>query len=98
VYGSLVLGEDSILHVRTELSPYAFAEGDAWKLFDWEGLAERQGSFANTVLPNLSPELKWDLSALYTQGVIQVVAIPEPGRMLLLGIALVCVSLRRRRN
>ncbi len=78
----------------------AFAENDSWKLFDWATLGGSApvGSFGQLqlVLPTLSPGLNWDLSRLYTTGIISIM-VPEPGRLLLCLLGLVSMMLQRRR-
>ncbi|MES2594756.1 MAG: autotransporter-associated beta strand repeat-containing protein [Verrucomicrobiota bacterium] len=51
-------------------------------------------------LPDISasPNLAWDVSRFTTSGVIVVVLIPEPSRLLLLGMALGAMFFRRRRD
>ncbi|GEP44778.1 autotransporter-associated beta strand repeat-containing protein [Brevifollis gellanilyticus] len=62
----------------------------------------RNGSGDNGLqfdLPDISgtPNLAWDVSRFTTSGVIVVVLIPEPSRILLLGMALSAMFFRRRR-
>lgn len=95
--GALVLGTGATLQVLNASDATAFAAGDAWKLFDWTNLASLEGGFAQFDLPALSAGLQWDLSQLYTQGVLTVALVPEPGRAFLLSFALGGLLLRRRR-
>ncbi|WP_395734312.1 autotransporter-associated beta strand repeat-containing protein [Prosthecobacter sp.] len=83
----------------------SFAEGDSWKLIDWGGLTPT-GTFANLSgststdfidLPTLGGGKFWDISNLYTTGVI-VVAVPEPARLLLLLFGVLALGWRRRRR
>lgn len=49
------------------------SSGDVFQIFDF---GSSTGSFANVVLADLSGGLEWDISELYSDGIIQV--IPEP--------------------
>lgn len=97
----VTLGGNSTLRVVTSLISTNFIEGDSWKLFDWSGIAggtaPTQGvnGFAALDLPLLAGGLQWDTSQLFTSGVI-VVAVPEPSRVLLLGLGGIFILLRRR--
>lgn len=95
--GAFVLGTGATLQVINASEATSFAAGDSWKLFDWTNLSSLQGSFTQFDLPTLSADLEWDFSQLYTQGVLSVAVVPEPGRAVLLGFALVGLVLRRRR-
>ena len=72
-----------------------WSEGDAWKIFDWSGVATVTGTFSTHIAPDLPAGLSWDFGSLYTTGTIHVV--PEPGRALLLFSALGVLACRRRR-
>lgn len=94
------------LQSNLPITPDAWAEGSAWKLFDWYGLTSEfdnlptsDSSQGNPLyLPNLSSlGLAWDWSRLYTDGTLAIV-VPEPGRTLLLSLGLSLVLLRRSRS
>ena len=86
----------------------SWAVGDAWKLIDWGNIATTgtlTGTFNNltghystdfTDLPALGSGFQWDISQLYTTGIITV-AVPEPTRLLLLIFSLFALGWRRRR-
>ncbi len=96
---------DGTLEILNPNSMTTWAQDDSWKLFDWTALSggvtgsfsnltSNVGNFAN--LPDLSAlALAWDVSNLYTTGVITIV--PEPGRMVLLAFGLMTLVVRRRR-
>jgi autotransporter-associated beta strand protein len=89
------------------LPPSSFVVGDKWKLIDWAGLTPNgtftftnvTGNYTTdfTDLPTLTGGYKWDISQLYTNGLI-IVAVPEPGRLLLLVLSLMALGWRRRRR
>jgi len=69
--------------------------GKSFQLFDWTGVTHT-GAF--TVVADNS---QWDLSHLYTTGVVTLTAVPEPGALALLvaaGLGLVCCRLLKRRG
>lgn len=70
--------------------------GDSYDFLDWGTL---DGSFAELVLPALDAGLRWDTSRLYTDGVLSVGAVPEPGTwaLLLAGGMALTRRLRTRR-
>lgn len=99
---NISFGSGSTLQVVTTLPSTSFVEGDSWKLFDWAGIAggtapvHGEYGFDQYVLPELAPGLAWDLSQLYTSGLI-LVMVPEPGRAVLLLGGLLLAFTRRRR-
>jgi hypothetical protein len=82
-----------------------FAAGSVWDLIDWttafsgtfSNLTSTLGNFAG--LPDLSGiNLRWDVSSIYTTGQIAVAYVPEPQRLGMLFMGLLCLLARRRRN
>lgn len=64
---------------------YQGQAGDRFDLFDWHG--GLSGRFGSLQLPALASGLAWQTDALYTEGVLGVAAVPEPGAwaLMLLG-------------
>jgi autotransporter-associated beta strand protein len=108
---TFTIGAGATLNLATTIPiDNTWTAGSSWRLFDWSGLTGSEprvsgtfsnltdtiGNFAN--LPDLSPfTLGWDVSQLYTQGLISVVVVPEPGRVLLMMLGLLALFMRRRR-
>ncbi|MBV6500122.1 MAG: hypothetical protein CJBNEKGG_02590 [Prosthecobacter sp.] len=108
---SFTIGAGAVLNIGTTIPiDNTWTAGTSWRLFDWSGLTGTEprvsgtfsnltdtiGNFAN--LPDLSSfTLGWDVSQLYTQGLISVVVVPEPGRVLLMMLGLLALFMRRRR-
>lgn len=98
VSGTLNLGTGTILKVSNPNNLTGFTANDQWKLFDWSTLTEPvSGTFALVELPALSAGLEWDLSQIYTTGILFTVAVPEPSRAVLLFFAFATMAVRRRR-
>ncbi|RBP45144.1 putative secreted protein with PEP-CTERM sorting signal [Roseimicrobium gellanilyticum] len=96
--GNVMLNQGSILRVQNLNGLVDWAVGDAWHIIDWTALeANRTGAFTMLDLPTLTGAFYWDTSALYTSGVIAI-AVPEPGRVVLLGLAAMALVLRRGRG
>ncbi|WP_265595753.1 autotransporter-associated beta strand repeat-containing protein [Verrucomicrobium sp. BvORR106] len=75
--------------------------GDSWQLIDWTLVNYPDhtiSAFDNFILPTLNDMLKWDTSELYTQGIISIVVVPEPSRLILLAITSMALLMRRRRR
>ena len=82
--------------------------GDVFNLLDWAGVFNGAfttgtgfstgGPSGDLDLPTLGGGLAFDTSAFSTYGILVVVAVPEPGRMMLLLFGLSLLSLRRRRQ
>lgn len=82
------------------MDPLSWAIGDRWMIMDWSGVShgtKYSGDPLLSVLPTLTPDKKWtsygDASGYY----LEVAAVPEPGRVLLLAVALGTLACRRRR-
>lgn len=99
VSGTFTLGTGTILKVSNPNSLTGFTANDQWKLFDWSNLsAPITGTFASFDLPVLDSSLQWDVSQIYTTGVLLIAAVPEPSRVLLLFLSLAITAARRRRS
>lgn len=98
VNGSLVIENGATLVINNPTDMMEWAVNDSWKLFDWSGLGSRTGEFSILALPGLSGDLSWDTSKLYSDGIISITNVPEPGRMVLLIVALAVGVMRRRRR
>ncbi|WP_081891524.1 autotransporter-associated beta strand repeat-containing protein [Verrucomicrobium sp. BvORR106] len=82
------------------MDPLTWNIGDTWMLIDLSGVTSGtkiDGTPLLSSMPSLTPDKKWtsysDSSGFY----VQVTAVPEPGRALLLILALGAWGLRRRR-
>lgn len=74
----------------------SYAAGDSWNLFD----GTLAGAFSSVVLPELGAGLSWDASELTAggEGILTVVAVPEPAATsLALGAVFMSLVTRRRR-
>lgn len=56
--------------------------GDSFDLIN----GSETGTFGSFNFPALSPGLGWDTSQLYTQGILKIVAVPEPATLALLAL------------
>ncbi|HEY4414558.1 MAG TPA: autotransporter-associated beta strand repeat-containing protein [Verrucomicrobiae bacterium] len=74
------------LSVSNASSMTAWAIGDKWKIASWGSTVT--GVFTNLSLPTLPSTLAWDTSALYTAGVIGIVANVPTAPAKILGISL----------
>lgn len=77
-----------------ELANPAAAVGQSFDLFDWSSRA-LNGEFDVVT----DPDHIWDLSGLYTTGVVQLIAVvPEPSTMVIVTGLVICSTLTRRRR
>jgi autotransporter-associated beta strand protein len=98
-------GSTLVVSAINGLVPSSFEIGDTWKLIDWAGVVPTStfsnltGNFSSNIvdLPDLGSGRFWDISQLYTTGTIAV-AVPEPGRLLLVILGLLALGWRRRRR
>ena len=84
------------LWVTASSSLFSPGAGDEFKLFDWA--TGVMGTFDIMGLPNLDPGLRWDLSDLYTTGVLRVAAVPVPAAVWLFGSGLIGLIATARRR
>jgi len=91
--GSVLFDVNSFLKVRL-INGFAPVVGDSFALFSY-ALAP-SGNFGDFNLPGLGAGLNWDISQIYTSGVLRVTAVPEPGTwaLMLTGV-LGLIGLRR---
>ena len=96
--GTMTLNSGSTLRVQNLNGLSGWVVGDAWKLIDWNTLSgTASGTFTTLDLPVLGAGLQWDSSALYSTGVLSVIAVPEPSRLWVLAAGFFAVLIRRRR-
>jgi uncharacterized protein YjbI with pentapeptide repeats len=69
--------------------------GDSFQLFEWNTPLPAGDEFLSITT---DPRLNWDLSELYTTGIVSVSAVPEPASATVLGVATAALLARRRRN
>lgn len=75
-YTQVTVSGNALFHGTLNIvlgSGYNAVAGDSFQLFSF---GESSGSFTSVVLQDLSGDLEWDISTLYSDGIIQV--IPEP--------------------
>jgi hypothetical protein len=93
VDGSLTAG--GALNVSLQ-SPYSPAVGDSFDVLDW---GSQSGAFAAVNLPPLDPGLSWSTAQLYSDGILSVVAVPEPTSIALVASGgLIVLGWTRLRN
>jgi len=105
--GTATLGTFATLKVTSTPDPSTFVVGDTWQLIDWAGITpggkftgldETSNRYVNDLnLPTLGSGLFWDINNLYTTGTL-VVAVPEPGRLMLIILGFFALGWRRRRR
>ncbi|GEP40833.1 autotransporter-associated beta strand repeat-containing protein [Brevifollis gellanilyticus] len=96
VGGQISILSGSRLVIGNPNSMTSWTYGDKWRLFDWSNLTGPvSGTFDRLELPSLMPNQVWDLSDLYIGGTVMI--IPEPGRVMLLGMGMLMLMGRRMR-
>jgi autotransporter-associated beta strand protein len=90
--GTLVIGNPNAL--------VGFMAGDMWRLFDLTGGGTILSDFTGLTLDYSSLALTGGLTGSFdrTTGVFSIVGVPEPSRMMLLGLGLLGLLFRRRRR
>lgn len=105
IYGELTIGSNSLVSVVDAGASYAV--GNVFNLLDWTSLlstgfdtggAVRNGGLIGDLeLPTLTGTLAWDTSKFLSDGLVVIVTVPEPSRLLLVAIGMIAAVLRRRR-
>ncbi len=73
---SVELGGNLMLGFEEHTDPSRFTH-TSWRLFDWTGVYP----FGQFDILSSDPNLHWDVSKLYSTGVVTLVAVPEPSLM-----------------
>src|SRR4029079_5955230 len=76
----------------TLLNTFSPNIGDQFLLFQ----GPQTGAFTGFNLAALAPGRMWDTSQLYSAGILKVVAVPEPGTIVLIALAMAGLLARRR--
>lgn len=81
---------------------YTPALNDSFDLIDWaavsgSGMSGLSAGLLSLTTTGFDPSWTWDTSLFADSGVISIVTVPEPGRMVLLIVAAVALLSRRRR-
>lgn len=81
---------------------YTPALNDSFDLIDWaavsgSGMSGLSAGLLSLTTTGFDPSWTWDTSLFADSGVISIVIVPEPGRMVLLIVAAVALLSRRRR-
>lgn len=102
VLGAITLGDGlgsggGLLEVL-EFGVASIAVNDVFQILQWDEISTLAGTFDTISLFELSEGLEWDVSQLYTAGIISV--IPEPAHFTLAIAALLAagILLRRRKS
>lgn len=82
---------------------YTPAVNDSFDLLDWSAVSGTGITGLSTSLLSLSttgfdPSWSWDISQFTTTGVISIAGVPEPSRVMLVGVGAAMLFLRRRRR
>lgn len=91
--GAMTVESDAILELSL-LSGFDPTIGDEFQIFDFDSFV---GGFGTLVTPNLSNG-QWDFSRLASNGIVGVIAVPEPASTGVLLFSLGYLGLRRRRK
>jgi uncharacterized protein YjbI with pentapeptide repeats len=76
----------------------AMLMGESFILFDWNCDLELSNRFSLIETPALPSGYSWDLSQLYSTGIVTVIPVPEPGTAVLTAFPIVgLLGCRRRR-
>ncbi len=67
--------------------------GDSYQLFTWGSLT---GTFIDVILPTLDYDNVWDISQLYTTGIITVVPEPSTWMLMMVSLGVLVIVCRRR--
>lgn len=88
----------------TGTSASTWALNDMWQLIDWAGFAgtlppasTNFAGFTSLDLPTLGAGMSWNVIT-NTTGLYLAVVVPEPSRLLLLGLGFMLIFFRRRRR
>lgn len=98
-FGSITLGGTIAVADVSGAATGSWTAG-TWRLIDWSGYSgTKTGSFTfNLPTAPLADGYTWNTNNFLNDGTISIVAVPEPGRVFLLGLAAGTFLLRRRRK
>jgi len=97
--GQFTVGTTAAFKVFLDYTPTAT---DFFNLLDWVGAIGGDTNVADNLIFDLGDDtpgagLAWDTSTFNSDGVLRIAAVPEPSRVLLLGLGAAGLLLRRRR-
>ncbi|MBL9117088.1 MAG: autotransporter-associated beta strand repeat-containing protein [Verrucomicrobiaceae bacterium] len=92
-FTSLGAGQISV----TFASGYTPSAGDTFDLLDWTNLAGLSTTQLNLSTAGFDPNWTWDTSQFVASGVVSIIVIPEPSRVLLILLGVVAIVSRRER-
>lgn len=102
--GDVTFATGALLQISNPNAMSAWLAGDRWRVFDWSSTGTITGSYSpgNITLPTLTAGLTWDTADLFTtsgalSGTIDIIAVPEPGNLLIGIFCGLAMSLHRRR-